>query len=83
MKFRSFAVFLICLVTKITFQSKFDEIYTLYEIVGLKIKILGFYSLNREGYQVNDEMMQSRSLLEGQSTEYTQYLKSIILNLQK
>ena len=47
------------------------------------MKNLEFYPLNRARYQIYDETMQSRSLLEGKTTELKQFLKSIIFNPQK
>ena len=39
------------------------------ETFGLKIKILEFYTQNRARYPIYNETMQSRSLLEGKTTE--------------
>ena len=41
--------------------------------------MLEFYCLNAARYLINDETMQSRSLLEGKTTKLKQFLKSIIL----
>ena len=38
-----------------------------------------FPILNRSQYPINDETMQSRSLLEGKTSELKQFLKLIIL----
>ena len=46
------------------------------------MKILEFYTQNRAQYPIYDETMQSRSLLEGKSTELKQFLESIIFNPQ-
>ena len=45
----------------------------------LKIKILQFYSQNRARYPIYDETMQSRYLFEDKTSEFKQFLKSIIL----
>ena len=50
---------------------------------GLKIKILEFNSLNRARYPIYDETMQSRSLLEGKTSELKQFWKSVIFNPPK
>ena len=47
---------------------------SLNEIFGLKIKILEFYTQNRAQFPIYDETMQSRSLLEGKTTELKQFL---------
>ena len=52
---------------------------TLNKIFLVKIKIFEFYTLNRAWYPIYDETMQSRSLLEGKTTEIKQCLKLIIL----
>ena len=46
----------------------------------IRIKILEFYTQNRAWYIIYDETMQSRSLLEGKTTELKQFMKSIICN---
>ena len=39
-----------------------------------------FYTQNRAQYPIYDETVQSRSLLEGKSTELKQFFKAVILN---
>ena len=80
MKFNRIAVFSNSLGHKYHIQIEIWLNNSLNEIFGLNIKILEFYTQNGARYPIYDETMQSRSLLEGETTEIKQFSKSIIFN---